>query len=48
MGRVITDPNYIVDFRNLEVQNNAEIIIKKCDQVDKYYQRKQLTEHEVE
>lgn len=48
MGRVITDPNYIVDFRNLEVQNNAEIIIKKCDQVDKYYQRKQLTEHEVD
>lgn len=47
MGRVISDPNYIVDFRNLEVQNNAEIIIKKCEQIDKYYQRKQLTEKEV-
>ena len=47
MGRVITDPNYIVDFRNLEVQNNAEIIIKKCEQIEKYYQRKQLTEKEV-
>ena len=48
MGRVISDPNYIVDFRNLEVQNNAEIIIKKSEQVDKYYQKKQLTEKEVE
>lgn len=48
MGRVISDPNYIVDFRNLEVQNNAEIIIKKSEQIDKYYQRKQLTEKEVE
>ena len=48
MGRVISDPNYIVDFRNLEVQNNAEIIIKKSEQIDKYYQRKQLTEQEVE
>ena len=47
MGRVISDPNYIVDFRNLEVQNNAEIVIKKREQVDKYYQKKQLTEEEV-
>lgn len=47
MGRVITDPNYIVDFRNLEIQNNAEILIKKWEQVDKYSQRKQLTEDEV-
>ncbi len=48
MGRVISDPNYIVDFRNLEVQNNAEIIIKKSEQLDKYYQRKQFTEEEIE
>lgn len=48
MGRVISDPNYIVDFRNLEVQNNAEIIIKKCEQVGKYAQKKQLTEDEVD
>lgn len=42
MGRVISDPNYIVDFRNLEVQNNAEIIIKKSEQVDRYYQKNNL------
>lgn len=47
MGRVITDPNYIVDFRNLEIQNNAEILIKKWEQVDKYLQKKQLTEQEI-
>ena len=29
VGKVIADPNYIVDFRNLEIQNNAEITIKK-------------------
>lgn len=47
MGRVISDPNYIVDFRNLEVQNNAEITIKKSEQLDKYLDRKLLTEEEI-
>ena len=28
VGNAILDPNYIVDFRNLEMQNNAEIVIK--------------------
>lgn len=48
MGRVICDPNYVVDFRNLEVQNNAEITIKKREQLDKYLYKKLLTEKEVE
>lgn len=48
MGKVITDPNYIVDFRNLEVQNNTEIRIKKIEQLDSYYYKKQLTNAEVE
>lgn len=47
MGNIISDPNYIVDFRNLEVQNNAEIIIKKRDQLNKYYYRKLLTEKDL-
>lgn len=48
MGKVITDPNYIVDFRNLEVQNNAEIRIKKLEQLDSYYYKKQLSAEEIE
>lgn len=48
IGRVISDPNYIVDFRNLEVQNNAEITIKKNEQLDRYLYKKLLTEEEVE
>ena len=48
VGNFILDPNYIVDFRNLEMQNNAEILIKKSDQLDKYYLRKQMSLKEVE
>lgn len=48
VGNFILDPNYIVDFRNLEMQNNAEILIKKSDQLDKYYLRKQMSFKEVE
>lgn len=47
VGNAILDPNYIVDFRNLEMQNNAEIVIKKIDQLDKFYFRKQLTVDEI-
>ena len=47
VGDAILDPNYIVDFRNLEMQNNAEIVIKKLDQLDKYYFRRQLTIDEI-
>lgn len=48
LGKVIVDPNYIVDFRNLEVQNNAEINIKKLNQLERYLYRKQMTEKELE
>ncbi len=48
MARVISDPNYIVDFRNLEIQNNAEITIKKNDQLQRYLYKKLLTEIEIE
>lgn len=48
LGKVIVDPNYIVDFRNLEVQNNAEINIKKLNQLERYFYRKQLSENELE
>lgn len=47
VGNSILDPNYIVDFRNLEMQNNAEIVIKKLDQLDKFYFRRQLTIDEI-
>ena len=47
MGNAILDPNYIVDFRNLEMQNNAEIVIKKLDQLDKYYFRRQMSIDEI-
>lgn len=48
IGRVISDPNYIVDFRNLEVQNNAEISIKKFEKLERYLYRKLLTEDEID
>lgn len=48
VGSYILDPNYIVDFRNLEMQNNAEILIKKSEQLKRYSLRKQLTTREVE
>lgn len=48
VGKVIADPNYIVDFRNLEIQNNAEITIKKIDQLERFVYKKQLIESDIE
>lgn len=48
VGRLISDPNYVIDFRNLEVQNNAEITIKKTDQIERYFYRKLLTQKEIQ
>lgn len=48
VGELILDPNFLVDFRNLELQNNAEILIKKNSQLDKYSVRGQLNHEELE